>query len=304
MTPEQYQRIGELYHAALELAPEARPAFLASACGGDDELRREVESLLRARRAGGRLYRREGGWRGAAEMAAQQQYPSLVGHSLSHYQVLSLLGAGGMGEVYLAEDTRLGRKVALKLLPAGLYSGSGARAPFRAGSARGFRRSTIPNILTIYEIGEVRREGGAHFIVTEFVEGETLRGVMRGGRLESSKAAGLSPSQVASALQRGARGRDRPPRHQAGERDGAARRVGQSAGLWFGEVDRSASAAGGFRGLDKSEHGAGNGDGDSSVICRQSRRGGKRWINARTSSAWALCSTRCSPGAGRLKARR
>jgi len=116
MNPDRWQQIGQLYHTALELEPAARATFLDEACGSDDELRREVESLLRAhQQADGFIAGKVAGV--VAEMAAQPQNPSLVGRSLGHYQVLSLIGVGGMGEVYLAEDTRLGRKVAVKLLP-------------------------------------------------------------------------------------------------------------------------------------------------------------------------------------------
>src|SRR5262245_57661081 len=106
MSSEQYQRVGELYHAAMELAPEARLDFLAKECAGEDELRREVESLLQAREeADGFIAGKVAGV--VAEMAAERQNSPLIGRNLSHYQVLSLIGAGGMGEVYLAQDTRL-----------------------------------------------------------------------------------------------------------------------------------------------------------------------------------------------------
>jgi serine/threonine protein kinase/Tol biopolymer transport system component len=174
ISSEQFLRAGELYHAAMELAPEARSDFLAGACAGEDELRHEVESLLRAReQADGFIAGKVAGV--VAEIAAQQQTPSLIGHSLSHYQVLSLLGAGGMGEVYLAQDTRLGRKVALKLLPRAF-----TRDPERL---RRFQQEALatsalnhPNILTVYDIGEASTEfGGTPFIVAELLEGEELR---------------------------------------------------------------------------------------------------------------------------------
>ncbi len=194
MTPEQYRRVGELYHAAMELAPEARVDFLAGACGGDDELRREVESLLQARQqADGFITGKVAGV--VAEMAAQQQNLSLVGRSISHYQVLSLLGAGGMGEVYLAQDTSLGRKVALKLLPPA-FTRNQERVRRFEREARAVSALNHPNILTIYEVGIV---GETHFIATEFIDGQTLRERLRDGRLELSEALDLA-IQTASAL--------------------------------------------------------------------------------------------------------
>ncbi|MGH9843082.1 MAG: hypothetical protein ACREEM_30450 [Blastocatellia bacterium] len=116
MNPDRWQQVGQFYHAALELEPDARAAFLDEGCGNDGELRREIESLLRAhQQADGFIAGKVAG--AVAEMAGQQQNPSLVGRSLGHYQVLSLIGVGGMGQVFLAEDTRLGRKVAVTLLP-------------------------------------------------------------------------------------------------------------------------------------------------------------------------------------------
>src|SRR5215210_2305790 len=120
MTSEQWQQIKEVFHAALEReAGEERVAFLDEACGGDQSLRREVESLITA-------HEKEGGFidtpaiKMAAEWFGTDEAGALVGQQINYYKVLALLGAGGMGEVYLAEDKRLGRKIALKLLPASL----------------------------------------------------------------------------------------------------------------------------------------------------------------------------------------
>ena len=201
MNPERWRQIGQIYHTALELELEARAAFLDGACGGADELRREVESLLRARaQADGFIAGKAAGTADiVAEMAAEQQTTSFVGRSLGHYQTLSLIGAGGMGRVYLAEDTRLSRKVALKLLPA-TFTQDRERVRRFKQEARAASSLNHPNILTIHEIGEASTaEGGAHYIVSEFVEGETLRALMRGGRLDIDRATAIA-EQVASAL--------------------------------------------------------------------------------------------------------
>src|SRR6266542_3769032 len=198
MNPDRWRQIGRLYHTALELEPATRVAFLDETCGDDYELRREVESLLQAHeQADGFIAGKVAGV--VAEMAAQQRTTSGVGRSLGHYQTLSLIGAGGMGEVYLAEDTRLGRKVALKLLPAAFTQDKERVRRFKQ-EARAASSLNHPNILTIHEIGEASTaEGGAHYIVSEFVEGETLRATLRGGRLDVGKAVAIA-EQVASAL--------------------------------------------------------------------------------------------------------
>lgn len=200
MTTEGYRRVGELYHAALELAPEARPDFLARACGDESELRGEVESLLQAReQAEGFISAKVAGV--IAELAAEQS-ASLVGCSLGHYRALSLIGAGGMGRVYLAEDTRLGRKVALKLLPP-TFTRDQERVLRFQQEARAASSLNHPNILTIHEIVDTATAEGAevsaHFIVSEFVEGETLRAMLGRGPLELGQAAAIA-SQVAGAL--------------------------------------------------------------------------------------------------------
>src|ERR1051326_4744570 len=94
---------------------------------------------------------------------------------IAHYRIISKIGAGGMGEVYLAEDTKLGRKVALKLLPAEFTQDADRVRRFMQ-EAKAASALNHPNIITIYETGEV---DGSYFIATEFIEGETLRQIGR-----------------------------------------------------------------------------------------------------------------------------
>src|SRR5438552_13126277 len=117
------------------------------------------------------------------------------GAQLGPYQILSSLGAGGMGEVYLAEDNRLGRKVALKLLPAEFTKDADRVRRFEQ-EARAASALNHPNIITIYDIGQA---DGIHFIATEFVEGETLRQRMTGERLALKVTLDLA-AQIAAAL--------------------------------------------------------------------------------------------------------
>src|SRR5438309_5397084 len=194
MTPERWEQVGKLYQVALALQPDERDTFLNDSCGDDPAMRREVESLLVAEDGAG-SFLAAGAMKDAAKMLVEDKSLSLVGKELGHYQVLSLLGAGGMGDVYLAEDTRLKRKVALKLLPAELTASQDRLRRFEQ-EAQAASALNHPNIITIHEIGQV---DGLNFIVTEFIAGETLRGRMATERMDLPVVLDVA-IQAASAL--------------------------------------------------------------------------------------------------------
>ena len=174
MTPERYRQVGELYHAALEVASAERAAFLTRECAGDEGLRLEVESLINSHQQAGAFIDKPA-LNVAAEILANQKNDILVGQTIAHYKVLSLVGTGGMGRVYSAEDAALGRRVALKLLAESFTNDKNQMQRFHQ-EARAASALNHPNILTVYEVGQWR---GQDFIATEFVDGVTLRTRMR-----------------------------------------------------------------------------------------------------------------------------
>ncbi|HET9532345.1 MAG TPA: serine/threonine-protein kinase, partial [Blastocatellia bacterium] len=171
MKPERWKRIEEIYHRARRCAADERAAFVDEACSGDEELRNEVESLLRADDEAHRFLDTPA-LNLAAQMIAEQQASFLAGKSISHYEIIEQIGAGGMGEVYRARDTRLNREVAIKVLPANLSQNAEALARFER-EARAVAALSHPNILAIHDFGN---EQEVRFAVTELLEGETLRG--------------------------------------------------------------------------------------------------------------------------------
>jgi serine/threonine protein kinase/tetratricopeptide (TPR) repeat protein len=178
MKSKRWQQIDHLYHAALGRDVDERATFLKQACLGDPGLRHEVESLI-ASHEQARSFIVEPALKVAAKAMAQNRSAALLGRMLSHYRIECLLGVGGMGEVYMALDTSLNRKVALKLLPE-YFTEDIERLRRFEQEARAVSGLNHPNIVTIHEIGQ---EDGHHFIATEFIEGETLRKHMGGARL-------------------------------------------------------------------------------------------------------------------------
>jgi len=184
LTSERWRLVKQIFQAAVELAPAEREAYLAGACAADLTLRTEVESLIAAHEHPG-SFMDTPAFDLTTETTAAPKDNMLVGQSLGHYQILALLDRGGMGEVYRAKDTSLGREVAIKVLPSAFSADRGRLQRFER-EAHAASALNHPNIITIHEIGQA---GDIHFIITEFIEGETLRRHMASGRTASSQMA-------------------------------------------------------------------------------------------------------------------
>src|SRR5215470_1328263 len=177
MDAKRWNQIKEVYDRALDLYGDEREGFLAEACGDDYDLRREVESLLAAHDDAGTFLQSPAVDVAAWDIVADEvtsPAAQLIGRELANYKIISLLGRGGMGEVYLAEDKRLRRKVALKLLPAE-FTADAERVRRFMQEAKAASALNHPNIITVHDIGE--SETG-RFIVMELVAGRTLRAVI------------------------------------------------------------------------------------------------------------------------------
>jgi serine/threonine protein kinase/Tfp pilus assembly protein PilF len=194
MKAERWKQVNDLFQSAVERAPGERAAFLDEACHGDEGLRREVGSLLTSYERSENFIELPA-FQVAPELVTNDKAGALVGKVIGHYRIESLIGIGGMGEVYLARDERLGRNVALKLLPESLTTDETQLSRFK-NEARTASSLNHPNILTVYEIGA---EGNRQFIATEFIEGITLRASIARGRINPHAALEIAV-QVASAL--------------------------------------------------------------------------------------------------------
>ena len=217
MTPERWRQVEKLYYAALQLQPEARPSFLDRACASDAALKEELESLLAFNDQKATFIESP-----AVDIAARllpRPRATVWGARFGPYLIEKFLGSGGMGEVYLARDSRLDRDVALKLLPSHLTMLPDRLIRFKK-EARAASALNHPNIVTIYEIGEFERED---FIAAEFVDGVTLRERLRRGALELHEAAAVGiqvSSALAAAHQAGIVHRDIKPENIMLRRDG------------------------------------------------------------------------------------
>ena len=194
MNAQRLAQVEEIYHAVLEVAPGGWPSFLASSCGDDVELRREVESLLSFADATHSLID-EPPLDIAAELVAEHQRPKIIGKKIRHYKILSQIGTGGMGDVFLATDTLLERNVAIKFVSAEFAQDADRVRRFMQ-EAKMASALNHPNILTVHEISKTKK---THFIATEFIDGKTLRKAMSDGELSFDDSLDIA-AQVTSAL--------------------------------------------------------------------------------------------------------
>ena len=194
MTPERWQQVKQIFNSAITYRPEERRLFISQACSGDADLRSEVESLIASHEQSGSFIDQPA-FEAAASLLASERAELNSGQHIGSYEVLAFISRGGMGEVYLAEDKRLGRKVALKLLPASFTTDDDRLRRFEQ-EARAASALNHPNIITIYEITQA---SGSQIIATEFVEGETLRHRLSRSAVTFSEALNIA-IQIADAL--------------------------------------------------------------------------------------------------------
>jgi len=193
--PQRWQRVKEVFEGALERHGAERETFLDRECGDQSDVRKEVESLLRSYEVAGSFMESPAVAQAADSLAGAEQKLT-AGQRVKHYQIVNLIGEGGMGEVYLATDTILGRRVALKVLPAFVSKDSDRLRRFTQ-EARAASRLTHPNVCVVHEIGET--DDGRPFIAMEYLEGVTLRQRMRSQSMKLGDVLDVA-IQIADAL--------------------------------------------------------------------------------------------------------
>ncbi len=194
MADEKWQKVREIFDSALRQKPDERRRFVNEVCGNDKTLLAEVESLLSSLDSAESFMETPAVAKVAAVIEAETKHLER-GQSFGHYEIIEQIGAGGMGEVYLAKDSRLERKAAIKVLPGNVAQDEERMQRF-VREAKSASALNHPNILTIYEIGETEN---THFIANEYIEGDTLRERLKSSRLNLKSSLEIA-IQVASAL--------------------------------------------------------------------------------------------------------
>ncbi len=217
MNPDDYQKVKEIFNSVIEVEPAGRGAFLDEKCNGEGELRAEVERLLDSYDS---EYLESPAIANVASTVSGDRFAA--GDSVEHYTVVKKIGSGGMGDVYLAEDGKLGRQVAIKLLPDNFTEDVDRVRRFEQ-EARAASALNHPNILTIYEIGQT---GTTRYIATEYIDGETLRSKLDQDNLPVNEALDIAvqcASALAAAHEAGVIHRDIKPENIMLRRDGLAK---------------------------------------------------------------------------------
>jgi serine/threonine protein kinase len=226
MTPSEWSRLKEVLAAALSIPDSDRDRFLSQACRGDEGLRRKAESLLAESESAANFLEAPALGEAIAileETEGRNHTPALsVGDRLGRYEILAPLGAGGMGEVYRARDSKLKREVAVKVLPADVAGDQERLARFEREASAASALSDA-HIVAIFDVG---REGAIHYIVSELVEGETLRTYIAGGPLPLPTALDFAEqlaSGLAAAHEGGVLHRDLKPENVLVSKSGVAK---------------------------------------------------------------------------------
>ena len=194
MADAKWQKVREIFDSALRHKPDERRRFVNEVCGEDKTLLAEVESLLSSLDSAESFMETPAVAKVAGMIEADKKTLE-AGKCFGHYEIIEQIGAGGMGVVYLAKDTRLERKTAIKILPGNVAQDEERMQRF-VREAKSASALNHPNIITIYEIGET---DNTDFIATEYIEGDTLRKRLKGSPINLKSALEIA-IQVASAL--------------------------------------------------------------------------------------------------------